>query len=123
MLACCRQVVGLIPQASDLVSLMMRGCKPRGNCIVSTFLCPDYVIRRPVYKSDCLLLKGLTLQRYPVPRVHPGSPIAGLRPGMDSDMEIHHILSISESGINANFTSYYYLKVLNVAQHCDHMIL
>ena len=29
--------------------------------------------------------KGLTLQRYPVLRVHPGSPIAGLRPGTDSD--------------------------------------
>ena len=92
MLACCRQVVGLIPQVLDLVGLMTRGCKPRGNCIVSTFLCPDYVIRRPVYKSDplygldlSLLLKGLTLQRYPVPRVHPGSPIAGLHPGTDSD--------------------------------------
>ena len=65
----------------------MRGCEPSGNCIVSTFLCPDYVICRPVYKSDplygldlSLLLKGLTLQR-----VHPGSPIAGLHPRTDSD--------------------------------------
>ena len=82
MLACCRRVVGL----------MTRGREPRGNCTVSTFLCPDYVICRPVYKSDplygldlSLLLKGLTLQRYPVPRVHPGPPIAGLHPGTDSD--------------------------------------
>ena len=91
-----RHVVGelsvLCPQASDLVSLMMKGCKPCGNCTVSIFLCPDYVICCPVYKSDplygldlSLLLKGLTLQRYPVPRVHPGPPIAGLHPGMDSD--------------------------------------
>ena len=71
---------------------MTKGCEPRGNCTVSTFLCPDYVIRRPVYKSDplygldlSLLLKGLTLQRYPVPRVHPSSPITGLRPGTESD--------------------------------------
>ena len=91
-----RHVVGelsvLCPQASDLVGLMMRGCEPRGNCTVSTFLCLDYVIHHPVYKSDplygldlSLLLKGLTLQRYPVPRVHPSPPIAGLQPGTDSD--------------------------------------
>ena len=74
---------------------MTRGCEPCGNCIVSTFLCPDYVICRPVYKSDplygldpSLLLKGLTLQRYPVPRVHPSSPIAGLCPGTDSDNNV-----------------------------------
>ena len=93
----CRHVVGklsvLCPQALDLVSLMMRGCEPRGNCTVSTFLCLDYVICCPVYKSEplygldlSLLLKGLTLQRYPVPRAHPGPPIAGLHPRMDSDM-------------------------------------
>ena len=94
-----RRVVGellvLCPQALDLVGLMTRGCKPHGNCIVSTFLCPDYVICCPVYKSDplygldlSLLLKGLTLQRYPVPRAHPGPPIARLCPGMDSDNDL-----------------------------------
>ena len=67
----------------------------------SDLLCPDYVIRRPVYKSDplygldlSLLLKSLTLQtlqRYPVPRVHPGSPIARLRPRMDSDKEMRPV--------------------------------
>ena len=92
----CWHVVGelsvLCLQVLDLVGLMMRGCEPCGNCTVSIFLCLDYVIRCPVYKSDplygldlSLLLKGLTLQRYPVPRVHPSPPIAGLRPGMDSD--------------------------------------
>ena len=56
------------------------------------FLCLDYVIHHPVYKSDPLygldlglLLKGLTLQRHPVSRVYPGPPIAGLCPGTDSD--------------------------------------
>ena len=44
----------LCPQVLDLVGLMTRGCEPCGNCIVSTFLCPDYVIRCPVYKSDPL---------------------------------------------------------------------
>ena len=55
-------------------------------------LCPDYVIHHPVYKSDplygldlSLLLKGLTLQRYPVLRVYPSLPITGLCPRMDSD--------------------------------------
>ena len=45
-----------------------------------------------VYILPCLYIpyslakyKGLTLRRYPVPRVHPGSPIAGLHPGTDSD--------------------------------------
>ena len=58
----------------------------------SYILCPDYVIHPPVYKSNplygldlSLLLKGLALQRYPILRVHPGLPIAGLRPGTDSD--------------------------------------
>ena len=57
-------------QMSDPAGLMTRERKPRGNCIVSIFLCPDYVIRHPVYKSNplygldlSLLLKGLTLQR------------------------------------------------------------
>ena len=70
----CQRVVGelsvLHPQASDPVGLMTREREPRGNCIVSIFLCPDYVIHCPVYKSDplygldlSLLLKGLTLQR------------------------------------------------------------
>ena len=57
-------------QMLDPVGLMTREREPRGNCIVSIFLCPDYVIHHPVYKSDplygldlSLLLKGLTLQR------------------------------------------------------------
>ena len=72
----CRRIVGelsvLYLQASDPVSLMTRECKPCGNCTVSIFLCPDYVIHCPVYKSNplygldlSLLLKGLTLQRAP----------------------------------------------------------
>ena len=91
-----RHVVGelsvLCPQASDLVGLMMRGREPHGNCTVSL----SYVLimsSATLYKSDplygldlSLLLKGLTLQRYPVPRAHPGPPIAGLHPRMDSDM-------------------------------------
>ena len=86
------ELLVLCPQVLDLVGLMTRGCKPHGNYIVSTFLCPDYVICCPVYKSDplygldlSLLLKGLTLQRYPVPRAYPGPPITGLHPGTDSD--------------------------------------
>ena len=74
-----RQVVGelsvgelsvLRPQASNPVGLMTGRRGPRENCTVPILLCPDYVIRRPVYKSDplygldlSLLLKGLTLQR------------------------------------------------------------
>ena len=72
----CRRVVSellvLHPQVLDPVSLMTREREPCGNCIVSIFLCPNYVICRPVYKSDplygldlSLLLKGLTLQRVP----------------------------------------------------------
>ena len=93
----CWHIVGELSvlhlQVSDPVGLMTSECKPHGNCIVSIFLCLDYVIHCPVYKSDplygldlSLLLKGLTLQRYPVPRVHPGPPITGLRPGTDSDI-------------------------------------
>ena len=73
-LLACWHVVGellvLYLQALDPVGLMTRECKPHGNCTVSIFLCLDYVIRHPVYKSNplygldlSLLLKGLTLQR------------------------------------------------------------
>ena len=71
-LACCQWVVSLMPTSIRPCWSHDKGMQTLWELYSFYFLCLDYVIHHPVYKSDplygldlSLLLKGLTLQRAP----------------------------------------------------------